>query len=64
MDIDKVNFRKLFRDIRMHVDVALKLYRAKRTEDDSVFHDIFKKLDSILRQAQESQEYISAHVSE
>jgi len=26
MDVEKINFKKLFRDIRLHVDVSLKLH--------------------------------------
>lgn len=63
MDVEKINFGKLFRDIRMHVDVGLKLYRAKRNEKDAAFFEIFEKLDSTLGQTQEHQEYLSAHVS-
>lgn len=63
MNTDRVNFRKLFRDIGMHVDVGLKLYRAKRTEDDAIFLSIFEKLDSTLRLTQEHLEYLSANVA-
>lgn len=63
MDAERVNFRKLFRDIRMHVDVGLKLYRAKRTEDDATFYEIFEKIDSTVRLTQEHQEYLSANIA-
>lgn len=63
MDVERINFRKLFRDVRLHVDVGLKLYRARRTEKDATFYEIFEKLDSVLVLAQEHQEYISKNVS-
>ena len=47
----------------MHIDVGLKLYRAKRTEDDATFYGIFEKLDSTLNLIQEHQEYLSANVA-
>ena len=47
----------------MHVDVGLKLYVSRRTEDDAIFCGIFEKLDSVLGRTQEHQEYISANVS-
>ncbi len=64
MDVDRINFRKLFRDIQMHVDVGCKLYQSKRTENDYAFYEIFDKLNSIIGLAQEHQEHLSAHVSE
>lgn len=63
MDVERINFRKLFRDIRLHVDVGLKLYRAKRTERDATFYEIFEKLDTALGLSQEHQEYILKNVS-
>jgi hypothetical protein len=63
MDVEKINFKKLFRDIRLHVDVGLKLYHAKRTEKDATFHEIFQNLDTALGQAQGHQEYILSNVS-
>ena len=63
MEVEKINFRKLFRDIRLHVDVGLKLYRAKRSEKDATFYEIFEKLDSAVEQSQEHQEYILQNVS-
>lgn len=63
MDVEKINFRKLFRDIRAHVDVGLKLYRAQRKEDDATFYEIFLKYQSLLEQVQSHQEYLSSRVS-
>ena len=64
MDVERINFRKLFRDVQMHVDVGCKLYKSRRTENDSTFFEIFDKLNTLVGQAQEHQEYLSAHVSE
>ena len=63
MDVERINFRKLFRDVRMHVDVGLKLYQAKRTDSDARFHDLFESLDSLLVATQKSQEVLSSGCS-
>lgn len=59
MDVERINFRKLFRDVRMHVDVGLKLYQAKRNESDTRFHDLFESLRTLLESVQKSQEILS-----
>ena len=59
MDVEKINFKKLFRDVRMHIDVGVKLYQAKRTDSDARFHDLFESLDSLLGSIQKSQEILS-----
>jgi hypothetical protein len=59
MDVEKINFKKLFRDVRLHIDVGLKLYQAKRTESDARFHDLFESLDRLLGSVQKSQEILS-----
>lgn len=64
MDVERINFRKLFRDIQMHIDVGCKLYRAKRTDNDYTFYEIFDNLNNLIGLTQEHQEYLSAHVSE
>ena len=38
-------FKKLFRDLRLHTDVGLKLYNAKRKEMDERFYDVFYELN-------------------
>ena len=38
-------FKKLFRDLRLHTDVGLKLYNAKRKEIDERFYDVFFELN-------------------
>ena len=63
MEVERINFKKLFRDIRLHIDVGLKLYRAKRTEKDATFFEIFEKLDVALGSTQEHQEYIIQHLA-
>ena len=59
MDVEKINFRKLFRDVRMHVDVGVKLYQAKRNESDTRFCDLFESLGRLLDSAQKSQDVLS-----
>ena len=59
MDVERINFKKLFRDVRLHVDVGLKLYQAKRTDSDARFHDLFESLDLLLGSVQKSQEILS-----
>lgn len=59
MDVEKINFKKLFRDVRLHTDVGLKLYQAKRTDSDARFHDLFEALDRLLGSTQKSQEILS-----
>ena len=59
MDVEKINFRKLFRDVRMHVDVGMKLYQAKRTESDARFYDLFESLNLLLESVQKSQDVLS-----
>ena len=59
MDVEKINFRKLFRDVRMHIDVGVKLYQAKRTDSDARFYDLFESLSSLLGSIQKCQEILS-----
>ena len=63
MDVEKIGFRKLFRDIKSHVDVGIKLYRSQRTEDDTKFYEIFKKLETVTEQVRAHQIYLATHVS-
>ncbi len=63
MEVENINFKKLFRDIRLHVDVGVKLYRTQRTEDDAKFNEIFYKLDSALELTQKHQEHMITRVS-
>lgn len=59
MDVEKINFKKLFRDVRMHVDVGVKLYQAKRTDSDARFYDLFESLNSLLESVQKNQDVLS-----
>lgn len=59
MDVERINFNKLFRDLRMHIDVGVKLYQAKRTESDARFHDLFESLSNLLVLVQKSQGVLS-----
>ena len=59
MDVERINFKKLFRDLRLHVDVGMKLYQAKRTDSDARFHDVFESLSILLESIQKSQDIIS-----
>ena len=63
VDREYEGFRKIFRDLRLHVDVGLKLYQARRNESDARFHDLFQMLDSLLGPAQKHQQTLaqSAH---
>ena len=63
MDVGKVNFTKLFRDIDLHVDVGLKLYKAQRKENDAVFCKIFSKLKEHLDEAHNHQVKLSASIT-
>lgn len=59
MDVEKINFKKLFRDLRMHIDVGVKLYQAKRTDSDARFYDLFESLNLLLESVQKSQDVLS-----
>jgi len=62
-DVAKVNFKKLFRDIDLHVDVGLKLYKAQRSESDTVLYGVFTRLREHLDEARINQEKISANMA-
>lgn len=56
MDVEKINFRKLFRDIKLQVDVGVKLYQAKRTDSDAKFYELFDSLQFLLSPTRDHQE--------
>ena len=41
-------FQKLFRDIRLQVEVGLKLHQMRRTNVDSKFHEVYTELGLLL----------------
>lgn len=41
-------FKKLFRDIRLQVDVGLKLYKQRRTTVDGQFLDLYTELSLLI----------------
>lgn len=59
VDREYEGFRKIFRDLRLHVDVGLKLYQARRNDSDARFHDLFQMLDSLLGPAQKHQQTLA-----
>ena len=61
-DVTKVNFKKLFRDIDLHVDVGLKLYKAQRSESDTILYRVFTRLRESLDESRKDQEKLSANV--
>ena len=58
------SFRKIFRDLRKHVNVGLNLYQARRTDADSKFRDLFESLDPILEPLEEHQRKIGDRAAE
>lgn len=63
VDVEKIDFRKLCKDIQLHLDVGLKLYKVQRSANDATFYVIFVKLKDYLEEAQKHQEYLLAGVS-
>lgn len=55
MDVERVNFAKLFSDIKLHADAGLKL---RQHESSTRFYDLFDSLLFLLGPAQEYQEII------
>uniref|UniRef100_A0A1X7TZZ6 Hormone-sensitive lipase n=1 Tax=Amphimedon queenslandica TaxID=400682 RepID=A0A1X7TZZ6_AMPQE len=51
-------FQKLFRDIRLQVDVGLKLHQMRRNTVDSQFHDVFTEIDLLLEPVETAQQSI------
>jgi len=64
MDREYEGFKKNFRDLRMHVDVGLKFYHARRTDSDARFHDVFELLNSLLGPTQEHQQKLAQRAHE
>lgn len=48
LDREYMIFKKLFRDLRLHTDVGLKLYNAKRKEIDEKFYAVFYELSLVI----------------
>lgn len=56
-------FKKLFSDLRQHVDEGLKAYKARRSDSDAQFHDLFETLDALLPCVQENQQKLALGAS-
>ena len=59
-DIEKTNFKKLFRDIRRHVAAGQKLHQSKRTDTDARFLELFDSLDSLLASVERNAERLTS----
>ena len=57
-------FHKLFRELRLQVDVGRKFHRLKRNETDTLFCELYSELGDQLDYAKGNQEFIFAHLSE
>ena len=55
---EEFTFRKLFRDLNMHVDVGVRYYKAQRTETDATFYAMYVELKDQLVYAQKNLEFI------
>ena len=56
MNVERVAYRKLFRDIKLHVGNGLKVYQATRNDCDAKFYELFDSLQFLLESTQEHQE--------
>lgn len=59
MDIERFNFKKILRDIQMHLDVGVKVHQSKRTPSDARFLEVFESLNHLLNPIKEHQQKIS-----
>ena len=41
-------FKRLFREIRLQIDVGLKVHKMKRTQFDEQFYEVFNELSLII----------------
>lgn len=48
-------FKKHFRDFRLHVDVGLRLYKAKRKEIDQKFYAVYEELTILIDPVEQHQ---------
>ena len=58
------SFRKIFRDLQTHVNVGLKLYKARRTDTDGKFRDLFESFDAIFGPLETHQRKIGERAAE
>ena len=58
-DRDFKGFEKIFRDLRLHVDVGLKLYQARRTDTDIRFLELFETVASLLTPTEQHQQALA-----
>lgn len=55
LEKEYAGFKKLFRDLRLHVDVGLRLYKAKRKEIDENFYAVFEELAILVDPVEQHQ---------
>ncbi len=53
------DFKKIFRDLRLHVDVGVRLHHARRTDSDRRFSDVFEALNTLLPSVEGYQKKLS-----
>ena len=64
MDVEVINFKKLFEDIQVHLSEGLKLYKVKKTtKNNATYYEIYLKIEKYLNDAQLHQEKLSACIS-
>ena len=55
---EEFTFRKLFRDLNLHVDVGYRYYKAQRTGMDSTFYAMYADMKDLLSYAQKNLEFV------
>ena len=55
---EEFTFRKLFRDLNLHVDVGVRYYKAQRTVMDATFYAMYVELKDQLTYAQKNEEFV------
>ena len=55
---EEFTFRKLFRDLNLHVDVGVRYYKAQRTDTDATFYAMYVELKDLLTYAQKNEEFV------
>ena len=48
LDREYLVFKKHFRDLRLHVDVGVRLYQAKRKQLDHKFYVVYEELATLV----------------
>lgn len=52
---DFEGFKKYFRDLRLHADVGVRLYQAKRKKFDSKFYAVYEELSTLATPLEQHQ---------